>query len=112
VVDNCPADTTTASLVAGYPEIEYVLEPRPGLDTARNRGLHAATGEIIAFTDDDAQVEEGWLDALRANFDDPLVAVVTGLTLPKSWRQKPSSGSSKRTVSCAASRAKNTISAR
>ena len=82
VVDNCPSSDSTARLVASYPAIRYLREPRPGLDVARNRGLLAATGEIVAFTDDDAQVDPGWLPALRRNFDDPMVALVTGITMP------------------------------
>ncbi len=82
VVDNCPTDESTATLVARYPGIQYLREPRPGLDIARNRGLLAAKGEIVAFTDDDAQVDPGWLEALARNFRDPLVAVVTGITMP------------------------------
>jgi glycosyltransferase involved in cell wall biosynthesis len=82
VVDNCPSDDSTARLVSSYPAIRYLHEPRPGLDVARNRGLQAATGEIVACTDDDAQVDPGWLVALLRNFDDPMVAVVTGITLP------------------------------
>ena len=82
VVDNCPSDDRTARLVTSYPAIRYLREPRPGLNVARNRGLLAATGEIVAFTDDDGQVDPGWLPALLRNFDDPLVAVVTGITMP------------------------------
>jgi len=82
IIDNCPADDKTEQLVANYPEIRYIYESRPGLNIARNRGLDVTTGEIVAFTDDDAQVDEGWLEALLANFDDPTVAVVTGITLP------------------------------
>jgi GT2 family glycosyltransferase len=82
VVDNAPSDNATARLVAGYPMIRYVLEPRPGLDSARNSGLRAARGAVVAFTDDDAQVDASWLAALLRNFDDPMVAIVTGLTMP------------------------------
>jgi glycosyltransferase involved in cell wall biosynthesis len=82
VVDNCPSDGSTAKLVSDYPELLYILEPRPGLDVARNRGLQAAVGEVVAFIDDDARPDEGWLAALLRNFDDPMVAVVTGITLP------------------------------
>ncbi len=82
VVDNCPSNDSTARLVASYPTIRYLREPRPGLDVARNRGLLAATAEVVAFTDDDAQVDPGWLSALLRNFDDPWVAVVTGITMP------------------------------
>jgi GT2 family glycosyltransferase len=82
VVDNCPSDDSAAQLVANYPAILYLRESRPGLNTARNRGFQVASGEVVAFTDDDAQVDDGWLRALLRNFDDPLVAVVTGITLP------------------------------
>jgi GT2 family glycosyltransferase len=82
VVDSCPSDDSTAQLVASYPAIRYVHEPLPGAGIARNRGLLAATQEVVAFTDDDAQVDAGWLPALLRNFDDPLVAVVTGITMP------------------------------
>ncbi|HJZ50372.1 MAG TPA: glycosyltransferase [Roseiflexaceae bacterium] len=82
VVDSCPSDGSSERLVASYPAIRYLHEPRPGLDIARNRGLQAARGEIVAFTDDDAQVGTGWLPALLRNFDDPMVAIVTGITMP------------------------------
>jgi GT2 family glycosyltransferase len=82
VVDNCPSDDSSARLVASYPEIRYIYEHRPGLDVARNRGLREAKGEIVAFTDDDARVDAHWLPALLCNFEDPTVALVTGLTMP------------------------------
>jgi GT2 family glycosyltransferase len=82
VVDSCPTYDTTARLVATYPQIRYIYEPRPGAGIARNRGLLAAAGEVVAFTDDDARVDPGWLKALLHSFDDPMVAAVTGLTMP------------------------------
>jgi GT2 family glycosyltransferase len=82
IVDNCPSDDSTADLVAQYPNIRYVRELQPGAGAARNRGLLSATQEIVAFTDDDARVDAGWLTALLRNFGDPLVAMVTGITMP------------------------------
>lgn len=61
VVDSAPADATTRELVARYPHARYLREPLPGLDRARNRGWRAARHDIIAFTDDDARPEPGWL---------------------------------------------------
>jgi O-antigen biosynthesis protein len=83
VVDNAPSDDATERLVRGsYPQVRYVREPRPGLDWARNRAIVEARGEIIAYTDDDVVVEQGWARALAAAFEDPEVMAVTGLVVP------------------------------
>ena len=81
VVDNAPSSDATARLVASFP-VRYVREPRPGLDWARNRGLEAARHPIVAYTDDDAVVDSGWVRALARAFADPDVAAVTGLVAP------------------------------
>jgi cellulose synthase/poly-beta-1,6-N-acetylglucosamine synthase-like glycosyltransferase len=57
VIDNCPSTNETKDLAASFPKIKYVLETRPGLDFARNTALEQATGDVIAFTDDDAVAE-------------------------------------------------------
>ena len=44
-------------------------------------GLAAAEGEIVAFLDDDAEPDGGWLEAIAAPFADPLVACVGGRVL-------------------------------
>jgi GT2 family glycosyltransferase len=82
VVDNCPSTDATKVVLREFPSVRYVLEPRPGLDIARNRALREASHEIVAFTDDDAVPEPGWLGRLSANFRDPRVMCVTGLVLP------------------------------
>ena len=46
------------------PGVRVVRETRPGISAARNRGLEAAKGEIVAFTDDDVEVDPGWLLAI------------------------------------------------
>lgn len=81
VVDNAPSDDA-ARAVAERWSAGYVREPRPGLDRARNRGLAEARAPIVAFTDDDARPEPGWLDGLARGFDSPDVLAVTGLVLP------------------------------
>jgi glycosyltransferase involved in cell wall biosynthesis len=82
VVDNCPSTDATRRLLESYGRVRYVCEERPGLDIARNRALREARHEVVAFTDDDAVSDPGWLRALLRNFDDPLVLCVTGLTMP------------------------------
>ena len=82
VVDDAPKTDATFRLVLGYARVKYVREDRPGLDVARNRALHEAKNEIVAFMDDDAIPDPNWLRALLRNFDDPYVLCVTGLTMP------------------------------
>jgi GT2 family glycosyltransferase len=83
VIDNCPSTNETEKLVAAFGErVRYVREDRPGLDVARNRALREARHEIVAFNDDDAIPDPGWLRALIRNFRDPNVLCVTGLTMP------------------------------
>ncbi|WP_220456281.1 glycosyltransferase, partial [Curtobacterium sp. ME26] len=71
VVDNAPSDDATRRLVTAPgtdPRVRYVLEPVPGLSSARNAGVRAARGEVVAFTDDDVVVDPGWLRALASGF--------------------------------------------
>jgi glycosyltransferase involved in cell wall biosynthesis len=83
VIDNAPASDATRRTVERFNQVRYVHEPRRGLNAARNRALREARGDVVAFTDDDAAPERGWLEALLANFGDPRVLCVTGLTLPR-----------------------------
>jgi O-antigen biosynthesis protein len=84
VVDNAPATDGTRILIEQRGgTVRYVREPRPGLDWARNRAIAEATGDVVAFTDDDALVDPRWVRALAGAFaGDPSVVAVTGLVLP------------------------------
>jgi len=82
VIDNCPSNDDTQKLVETYGRVRYIRENRPGLNIARNRALLEARHEIVAFTDDDATPDPGWLRAILRNFFSPLVISVTGLTMP------------------------------
>jgi len=89
VVDNAPSDNSTRDMVANEfafdPRIKYIHVFRAGASRARNVGAQQATGEFIAFTDDDAVVDPLWVSGLIAGFRaDPRVVCVTGLTLPAS----------------------------
>jgi cellulose synthase/poly-beta-1,6-N-acetylglucosamine synthase-like glycosyltransferase len=66
------------------PRIRYLATNRPGASAARNEGVRAARGEIVAFTDDDVDVDPGWLRAIVARFvEEPDADCVTGAVLPK-----------------------------
>ena len=81
MVDNGSADDRTqeAAIIAG---VRYAREDRPGLDVARNTGAKLATGEIVAYADDDVVLQPRWLERLVRAFDRPEIAAVTGLVLP------------------------------
>lgn len=84
VVDNAPTSNSTMNAVLAEfgddPRFRYVREPRPGLSCARNRGVAEASGEIIAFTDDDVIIDPWWLDGIIQGFHAvPGVGCVTGL---------------------------------
>jgi O-antigen biosynthesis protein len=87
VVENRPTESAVREALTGAfgrdPTVRYVEEQRPGLSRARNAGLAAAGGSIVAFVDDDIVVDHGWLDALRDAFATyPGAACVTGLIEP------------------------------
>jgi glucosyl-dolichyl phosphate glucuronosyltransferase len=66
VVDNGSNDGT-ADLLATWcradPRFRTVREERAGLSIAKNRGVAAARGSLLAFTDDDVILEPGWVAA-------------------------------------------------
>ena len=87
VVDNNSTDRTAevarAAAQRSNGRLEYVFEPRQGLSHARNRGIEAARGRIIAFTDDDVRVGKDWLVRIaRALEQHPGVDYVGGRVLP------------------------------
>jgi GT2 family glycosyltransferase len=64
---------------------------KQGLSDARNTGVEAARGDVVAFLDDDAAARPGWLDGLRDAFRDDAVAVAGTWVEPR-WEggRKPS----------------------
>ena len=82
VVDNRPATPRTQEVVERFPKVRYVRQDEGGLNAARNRAIREARHPLVAFTDDDAVVDRGWLAALLRNFEDPRVLCATGLTMP------------------------------
>jgi len=85
VVDASP-DDRTRRVVESFAEVPAPLYLRNEngygrMTASRNIGLMHASGEIIAFLDDDAFAHEGWLPALLAAYDAPDVGAVGGRAL-------------------------------
>ena len=72
VVDNASTDTTE-QVAEGWkrrlPNLRYVFESRLGLSHARNTGAKLARTRFIAYLDDDAIPEPGWLDHILDAFE-------------------------------------------
>jgi glycosyltransferase involved in cell wall biosynthesis len=86
VVDNAPATDAVADLVAARRppvQLRRIVEHRPGLAWARNTGLAAAGGRIVAYLDDDERPDKHWLAELARGFTVASgVAGVSGIVLP------------------------------
>jgi GT2 family glycosyltransferase len=66
VVDDGSTDETAS--IAGQCRVRLIRTENNGLSAARNRGMHEAAGEIIAYIDDDAYPDPHWLTYLAACF--------------------------------------------
>lgn len=73
LVDDGSTDRTP-EICRNFPTVRYIRhEINQGLSVARNTGIHAATGEIVAFTDSDCRADKDWLfyligDLLNSDF--------------------------------------------
>ncbi|WIX76686.1 glycosyltransferase family 2 protein [Amycolatopsis carbonis] len=87
LVDNRPHAAAAAALVelaSGDPRTRYLAEAEPGVSRARNTGLAEACGPLVAFVDDDIEVDRWWLANLVAELADETVDCATSLVLPTS----------------------------
>jgi glucosyl-dolichyl phosphate glucuronosyltransferase len=92
VVDNNSSDgtrTIVEQFTRSDSRVRYVFEPRQGLSFARNAGIRAAHGPLIAFTDDDVRVDGHWVTSVVRAFDEhPGADMVGGRVLPL-WPAPP-----------------------
>jgi GT2 family glycosyltransferase len=86
VVDDGSTDNTRA-ILARFPEVRVIHQLNRGLSAARNVGLHAATGSLVAYTDDDCFADPDWLAHLVHQFLRTDAAAVGGpnLTPEDGW---------------------------
>jgi O-antigen biosynthesis protein len=81
VVDDGSTDAT-AAIVGRHPRARLLPIAHAGLSAARNEGLRASSGELIAYLDADAYPTPEWPYYLALAFDGPNVAGAGGPNLP------------------------------
>jgi glycosyltransferase involved in cell wall biosynthesis len=59
-VDDGSKDTTQ-EIMKDFPRVRNIVQKNRGLSVARNVGIAAARGEVVAFTDSDCMVDRDWL---------------------------------------------------
>lgn len=75
-------------LKRAYPQAIVVENAHEqGLSGGKNTGADVATGDIVAYLDDDAVADPGWLEALEEGFQEANVVGVGGRTDPL-WASK------------------------
>jgi glycosyltransferase involved in cell wall biosynthesis len=82
VVVNDGSTDDTLEICERYNYIKLICQPNKGLSVARNVGLEAATGDIIAYTDSDCDVDPDWLTYLVATFQSTGLSAVGGPNFP------------------------------
>ncbi|MDX2098484.1 MAG: glycosyltransferase [Leptolyngbyaceae cyanobacterium bins.59] len=90
LIDNNSSDRTSevAHSFSDLP-LRYIFEPQQGLSRARNRALAEAKGPFILYTDDDVDIQPGWLEtyvAILGRYPDIAFA---GGTIRPSWKNIP-----------------------
>lgn len=86
VVDDGSSDDT-AEILQQFSAIRVIRQPNRGLSAARNAGLKAASGSIVAYTDSDCFVDPDWLTLLVQQLEHSGASAVGGpnLTPDDGW---------------------------
>jgi glycosyltransferase involved in cell wall biosynthesis len=82
IVVNDGSTDGTLEICRKYPYIRLICQENRGLSVARNVGLEAATGEIVAYTDADCDVDPDWITYLVHGFRITGQVAVGGPNLP------------------------------
>ncbi len=83
VADNSPAGHARALAARLGSPVRWVPASPPNISVARNAGLHAASAPLVAFMDDDLELEPGWLDHLMDTLERTGADVAVGPVRPR-----------------------------
>lgn len=81
VIDDGSTDATP-EIARSFDFVHYHRQDHAGLSAARNLGMKLATGELLAYTDDDCIPDEDWLQHLSTAFDAPEWVAAGGPNIP------------------------------
>ncbi|MDZ8050337.1 MAG: glycosyltransferase [Aulosira sp. ZfuVER01] len=89
VVDNGSSDRTSEVVQqrASNPRLKYVFEPIIGLSVARNTGAKVASGDILAYLDDDAVASNSWLQVFDDAYKNNSKLAIAGGKVTLLWPQ-------------------------
>ena len=92
VVDNGSTDRTPQVILhaqQSFPvHLRHLVERTPGKSNAITAALAFTQGDVLAFTDDDVDVDPDWMDEIRRAMSDPSVALAGGPVAPR-WETTP-----------------------
>lgn len=77
VVDNGSA-TLPEAICAAHPGVRLLQERQPGPGPARNTGIAASSGDVLAFIDADCLADPGWLESAARVMADPAAEILGG----------------------------------
>src|SRR5204862_6432243 len=75
-VDDGSTDSS-ARIMSEFP-YQVISQPNLGVSAARNAGLAAASGDIVAYMDSDARADHAWLGFLVATMEETRFDAVGG----------------------------------
>ena len=92
VVQNDTADATRdvieRAAAASGGRVQHLLVPAPGKSHALNAAIHATSGDLVGFVDDDEEIDAAWYAQVARAFEDPRLDFIGGPCLPR-WGATP-----------------------
>ena len=77
VIDNASTDKT-AETAKKHKNVRVISEPTKGLVHARQKGLKEAGGDLLAYLDADCILNDGWIETVFAEFENPSIVALSG----------------------------------